>query len=136
MGQRTVKSFNACAGWALLCGLFLALGVSGCHRHIQPQGRWKLTLHTLPAVPASGQPTRFILHVARWHGQPLMAASAQLSLRMSFMDMGTQVIQLASQGGGNYAGEGQFSMGGDWDCRVQVQYQHVQKSRTFHYKVE
>ncbi len=121
----------------LCCGLAgLAMLTAGCHHQKPPQGRWKLTLTTQPSVPSSQQPTRFVLQVKRHNGEPLLHASAQLSLRMTFMDMGTQVIQLASQGNGNYAGTGQFAMGGDWDCRATVTYHQVKKTRSFHYKVE
>ena len=93
-------------------------------------------MSTAPKVPVAGQPTRFLLHIARSNGEPLAGATAQLSLRMTFMDMGTTAVQLAAQGRGNYAGSGQFSMSGDWDCRAAVQYGGIQRQRTFHYKVD
>ncbi len=132
-----VSRQHACRRIWLSCGLAgIAILSAGCHRQKSPQGRWALSLTTQPSVPSSQQPTRFILHVKRHNGEPLLHASAQLSLRMTFMDMGTQVIQLASQGNGNYAGTGQFAMGGDWDCRAMVTYHQVKKTRRFHYKVE
>lgn len=121
----------------LSCGLAgLAMLTAGCHHQKAPQGRWGISLTTQPSVPSSRRPTRFVLQVKRHNGEPLKNASAQLSLRMTFMDMGTQVIQLASQGNGNYAGSGQFAMGGDWDCQATVSYHQVKKTQRFHYKVE
>ncbi len=120
------------AGLALA---LLAAGLAGCRRGA-PRGNWSLTLSTVPAVPAAGQSTRFVLHVVRAGGRPLSGASAQLSLKMTSMDMGANVVQLAPQGGGNYAGSGQFTMSGDWDCQAAVEAGGVTRQRTFHYKVE
>ncbi len=120
---------------AALILILSAAGLAACHQ-ATTRGRWTLTLKTNPKVPVAGQPTRFLLHVNRAHGQPLDGARAQLALNMSFMDMGANVVQLAPQGDGNYAGSGQFSMSGDWDCHARVELGGVQRVRTFHYKVD
>ena len=108
---------------------------AACHHRAPTSQSWQLQLKTQPAVPPSGHDTTFTLHVSDAAGRPITGATAQVSLEMTFMDMGTNVVHLQDRGNGNYTGVGQFTMPGDWDCHVIVKLNQKQQTQLFHYKV-
>ena len=121
--------------YLLLALLPLLLWTAACHRQAPTTQAWQLELKTQPPVPTSDQDTTFSLRVLDADGKPVTGASADLSLVMTFMDMGKNVVHLEDKGNGNYVGVGQFTMAGDWDCHVTVQLGQKQQQQVFHYKV-
>jgi hypothetical protein len=118
---------------ALLC-LGLLLSAVACHRKKQPE-EWTMSLSTDPAVPLVNRDTIFTLRVRRPSGEPVKGAAARLSLEMTFMDMGPNVVQLQESQPGTYQGKGKFTMGGDWDCRAIVKSGSDERQQVFHYKI-
>ncbi|HUX67735.1 MAG TPA: FixH family protein [Terriglobales bacterium] len=120
----------------LLAALLAALAAAaGCHAAPAANAPWKLTLSTTPEDPSILSPTQFQLQVATAGGAPVVGALVTLDLEMATMDMGPNRVALAEQGGGRYAGAGNFTMAGDWNCRVTVRLGGRAQTETFRYKV-
>jgi nitrogen fixation protein FixH len=121
------------------CLLFLVLPLllwtAACHHQTTSSQAWQIELKTQPPVPTANQDTTFTLHVTDAKGQPVTGATADLSLVMTFMDMGKNVVHLQDRGNGDYSGVGQFTMAGDWDCHVTVQAGGKQQQQVIHYKI-
>lgn len=113
----------------------LLLWTAACHRQALPSQAWQMDLKTQPPVPMANQDTLFTLHVVDAQGNPVTGATADLSLVMTFMDMGKNIVHLQDRGNGNYVGTGQFSMSGDWDCHITVQSGGRQQQQVVHYKI-
>lgn len=130
-----MASSSAGRGLAACCLIaVLSLGSVGCHS-APPAPRMVMQLATQPPVPGVGGDTTFTLRVRDGQGHPLTGASARLALEMTFMNMGSQVVQLGERSPGVYVGQGRFPMGGDWDCRALVQRGAVRGEQIFHYKI-
>jgi nitrogen fixation protein FixH len=118
----------------LLLLLLICLIAPACQRKKQPE-EWTMSLATEPAVPQVNRDTQFTLHVRRPNGEPVRGAAARISLEMTFMDMGPNVVQLEETQPGAYTGKGRFAMGGDWDCRAMVKLGAEERQQIFHYKI-
>lgn len=115
--------------------LLAAITLPACSRH--PGGTaqpFALALTTAPTVPAANSETIFTLKVAR-DDHPVTGATARLALKMTFMNMGPNVVHLQEQDKGTYVGKGQFTMSGDWDCIAIVSAGGAEQQQTFHYKI-
>ncbi len=119
----------------LLLVLPLLLWTAACHRQSPQPQVWHMELKTQPQVPTANQNTTFTVHVADADGKPVLGATADLSLVMTFMDMGKNVVHLQDRGNGDYSGVGQFTMAGDWDCHVIVQTGAKRQQQVVHYKI-
>lgn len=118
-----------------ICSALILVGIgAACHRAAAPP-HLTMQLTTAPAAPPVGRDVTFTLRVRDAAGHPVNGASARLSLEMTFMNMGANVVQLSDRGNGVYSGVGTFPMGGDWDCHAIVRAGGMQSQQVFHYKV-
>jgi hypothetical protein len=116
---------------AVFCILVL---LAACQHRKRPEA-WTMSLTTTPQVPAVDRDTTFTLHIRKANGEPLANAAARLSLEMTFMDMGPNVVQLQAGDPGTYVGKGRFTMAGEWDCRAIVKSGNEEQQQIFHYKI-
>lgn len=119
-----------------ICSALILVGIgAACHRAAAPPPQFTMQLTTAPAAPAVGRDVTFTLRLRDAKGRPVSGASARLSLEMTFMNMGENVVQLSDRGNGVYSGVGTFPMGGDWDCHAVVRAGGMVSEQVFHYKV-
>jgi putative copper export protein/methionine-rich copper-binding protein CopC len=76
---------------------------------------------TFKVAPDTFGPNSFgVVLVDATTGQPIDGANVHLVSTMLDMDMGTQTLDLKGQGSGFYLGQGDLTMGGNWQVVVQV----------------
>ncbi len=105
------------------CVVLTALFFSGCAprpvstaAHADPN--LQITLTTQPPSPRQMDPTRFTVTLRDAHSLLVRRAKAQLSLQMTTMDMGQDIVALSPQSPGVYTGTGRFTMSGAWRAAV------------------
>jgi hypothetical protein len=106
-----------------------------CRSHQARNSGLQLSLKLSPPVPHYLDDEHFILQVKDASGTPVSDAGVKVSLTMTFMDMGTNLVPMHETAPGVYEGVGQFGMKGDWDCHVEVTADGTTATQIFHYKV-
>ncbi len=82
-------------------------------------GNGDISLLTNPNPARTGK-TTLIVSVKDKDGKSVDNAKVNFTLNMTSMNMGTQQGSATSQGNGQYAADGNFSMGGPWKISTQV----------------
>lgn len=108
--------------------LLLPMLFWGCQKQPAPTPKattmpWpgKMSFSTEPSQPVADKEVVLHLILTDEVGKPVSDASVNASLKMKTMDMGTNEVSLAAQGGGKYAGTGTFTMEGPWTVDVDAQ---------------
>lgn len=96
---------------------------------------FKTSLRMEPAQPRFASKTRFRVQVTDAAGAPVSGAQVQASLVMPLMDMGKNQFPLTPAGSGEYAGQGEFSMAGEWEVVVTASAGGKNAKYTFNVKV-
>lgn len=83
-------------------------------------GKYNVTLHVSPNHFGTNVFTVQVTDVATGKSLDANAVSVSIFTTMLDMDMGTDSVSLTPNGKGGFSGSGDFSMGGNWDVKVQL----------------
>lgn len=96
----------------------------------------RISLTMSPKAPTETGPTMFRVVVRNSHGAAVGKAKVSISLVMTEMDMGTNIVTTTEKAPGAYVGTGTFTMGGSWMANVSVAGPGVAGKKSFPIQVK